>query len=116
MKRIVLRSTDETREVPLDHPDLTRGWWAVERDGQMMSRWTNGEAVLPLPAITGPVMLEIHLAGTMTYAVGAAPEARGSSELPPDIRRLPFGGRCVADGLLDGASGLLVARIRPLTA
>jgi hypothetical protein len=74
VKRIVLRSTDETREVPLDHPDLTRGWWAVERDGQIMSRWTDGEAVLPLPAMRGPVMLEIHLAGTMTYAVNAAPE------------------------------------------
>ena len=27
------------------------GWWAVERDGQTISRWTNGEAVLPLPAM-----------------------------------------------------------------
>jgi hypothetical protein len=41
----------------------------------MMSRWTDGEAVLPLPAIRGNVMLEIHLAGSMTYAVDAAPEA-----------------------------------------
>ena len=75
VKRIVLRGADEMREVPVDHPDLTRGWWAVERDGQMMSRWTDGEAVLPLPAMRGHVMLEIHLAGSMTYAVDAAPEA-----------------------------------------
>ena len=75
VKRIVLRGADETREVPVDHPDLTRGWWAVERDGQIMSRWTDGEAVLPLPAMSGHVMLEIHLAGSMTYAVDAAPEA-----------------------------------------
>jgi hypothetical protein len=34
VKRLVLRGTDETREVPMDHPDLTRGWWAVEQDGQ----------------------------------------------------------------------------------
>jgi Hint domain len=74
VKRIVLRGTDELREVPVDHPDLTRGWWAVERDGQMISRWTNGEAVLPLPAMRGPVMLEIQLAGTMIYAVNAAPK------------------------------------------
>jgi hypothetical protein len=39
-----------------------------------MSRWTDGEAVLPLPAMRGPVMLEIHLAGPMTYVVDAAPE------------------------------------------
>ena len=74
VKRIVLRGADELREVPVDHPDLTRGWWAVERDGQMMSRWTDGEAVLPLPEMSGHVMLEIHLAGSMTYAVNAAPE------------------------------------------
>ena len=73
LKRIVLRGADELREVPMDHPDLTRGWWVVERDGQIMSRWTDGEAVLPLPAMSGTVMLEIHLAGAMIYAVDAAP-------------------------------------------
>jgi hypothetical protein len=73
VKRIVLRSAEEMREVPVDHPDLTRGWWAVERDGQMMSRWTDGEAVLPLPAMRGAIMLEIHLAGSMTYTVETAP-------------------------------------------
>ena len=49
VKRIVMRSAGEMREVPMDHPDLARGWWAVEQDGPMMSRWTDGEAVLPLP-------------------------------------------------------------------
>ncbi len=38
-----------------------------------MSRWTDGEAVLPLPALPVPVMLEIHLAGAMVYAVGSGP-------------------------------------------
>ena len=71
--RIVLRGADEVREIPVDHPDLGEGWWAIERDGQLMSRWTNGEAVLPLPAKRGDAMLEIHLAGTMTYVVEAAP-------------------------------------------
>jgi Hint domain-containing protein len=65
--RLVLRGADEVREVPVDHPDLVSGWWAVERDGQAISRWTDGEAVLPLPAMRGDAMLEIHLAGTMTY-------------------------------------------------
>jgi hypothetical protein len=74
VKRIVLRGADELREVPMDHPDLARGWWAVERDGQVMSRWTDGEAVLPLPAMNGIVMLEIYLAGTMTYVVDAMPD------------------------------------------
>ena len=73
VKRIVLRDGDETREVPMDHPDITRGWWNIEHDGPMMSRWTNGEAVLPLPPTRGPAMLEIYLAGGMTYIVDVAP-------------------------------------------
>jgi hypothetical protein len=74
VKRIVLRDADETREIPVDHPDLASGWWPIERDGQMMSRWTDGEAALPLPAMRGNLMLEIHLAGAMTFVVDVAPE------------------------------------------
>jgi hypothetical protein len=53
-------------------------WWAVERDGQ--SRWTDGEAMLLLPATSGTVMLEIHLAGSMTYVVDAVPAPAGGTE------------------------------------
>jgi hypothetical protein len=76
VKRIVLRGADDLFEIPVDHPDLTQGWWAVERDGQTMSRWTDGEAVLQLPSMSGNVMLEIHLAGSMIYAEEAAPGGR----------------------------------------
>ena len=41
-----------------------------------MSRWTNGEAVLSLPAKRGDAMLEIHLAGAMTYVVDPVTGAR----------------------------------------
>jgi hypothetical protein len=74
VKRIVLRAANELREVPMDHPDLTKGWWGIEREGQMMSRWTDGDAVVPLPKMDAPVMLELHLAGEMIYAVEAEPE------------------------------------------
>ena len=74
VKRIVLRDGDETREVSVDHPAITHGWWDIEHDGLMMSRWTDGEAVLPLPPMRGLAVLEIHLAGTMTYVVDAAPD------------------------------------------
>ncbi len=67
VKRIVLRGADETREVAIDHPDFARGWWEIEHDGPVMSRWTDGAAVLPLPAMHGFILLEIHLAGAMTY-------------------------------------------------
>jgi hypothetical protein len=69
VKRIVLRGANELREIPMDHPDLTEGWWDIERNRQMMSRWTDGDAVVPLPTMDGHVMLEIHLAGEMIYAV-----------------------------------------------
>ena len=74
VKRIVLRGADEAREIPVDHPGIARGWWAVEHDGPMMSRWTDGEAVLPLPAMRGHIVLEIHLAGSMIYVEDAVPE------------------------------------------
>jgi hypothetical protein len=72
VKRIVLRGASELREIPMDHPGLTKGWWDVERNGHTISRWTDGDAVVPLPAMDGPVMLELHLAGTMAYTTEAS--------------------------------------------
>lgn len=66
--RIVLRSATESYDVPIDHPALKQGWWAIERDGPtMLRRWTNGNAFLALPEISGPAMLEVHLSDTLTY-------------------------------------------------
>ena len=67
VERIVLRDATEVREIPMDHPDLLKGWWAVERDGVAIRRWTDGEAVLPLPATNGVTMLELQLGGGMDY-------------------------------------------------
>jgi hypothetical protein len=69
LARIVLRDATEVRQIPVDHPDLQQGWWAVERDGTLMGRWTDGDAVLPLPALHGVTMLELHLHGTLDYVV-----------------------------------------------
>lgn len=61
VERIVLRGgCDAVQEVPVDHPGLLQGWWAVERNDWVMRRWTNGEAVLSLPVIDGPAVLEIR--------------------------------------------------------
>jgi hypothetical protein len=67
LTRIVLRWDDEVREIPLDHPSLTQGWWAVERSGDGLQRWTDGDALLPLPAVDAPVVLELR-----TSAMGLA--------------------------------------------
>jgi hypothetical protein len=69
LARIVLRDATMVREIPMDHPDLQQGWWAVERDGPATGRWTDGDAVLPLPAMHGVTMLEIHLRGALDYVV-----------------------------------------------
>jgi hypothetical protein len=79
VNRIVLRGANELREIPMDHPDLTKGWWDIERDGQMMSRWTDGDAVVPVPKMDGHVMLEVHLAGEMVYAVETEQESQAES-------------------------------------
>jgi hypothetical protein len=48
------------------------GWWDVEREGLAMRRWTDGNAVLSLPATSGASMLEVRIGGTVPYA--AEPE------------------------------------------
>jgi hypothetical protein len=79
VERIVLRGASEVREVPVDHPDLSQGWQAVERDGAALRRWTSGEAVLPLPALRGPTMLEIRAGnGGMAYVTNTDQERRAA--------------------------------------
>ncbi len=70
--RISLRGTGGVRQIPLDDPNLSHGWWAVERYGAVLHRWTNGNAVLPLPALGGSAVLEIRASrGGMTYVTRA---------------------------------------------
>ena len=69
--RITLRGASEFCDMPVDHPDLSEGWWTVERDGVSMGRWTDGDAALPLPAFSGAAMLEVRLGGEMTYLIEA---------------------------------------------
>jgi len=78
--RIVLRGASEFCDMPVDHPDLSKGWWAVERDGVSMARWTDGDAVLPLPAFSGAAMLEVRLGGEMTYLIEADAKIESEAE------------------------------------
>jgi hypothetical protein len=72
--RIILAGPADAVEMAADHPSLTDGWWAAERDGLKLWRWTNGNAVLPLPS--GVVTVQIHLAGQSSYSrVAEADEA-----------------------------------------
>ncbi|HVZ06521.1 Hint domain-containing protein [Rhodopila sp.] len=79
VERVVLRGHNHVQEVPLDHPTLHQGWWAVERDGQELRRWTSGDAVLPLPVMQGPVVLEIAATSSgMSYPVDVGPACRAA--------------------------------------
>ncbi len=79
VERIVLRTAEGQLDLPLDHPDLSQGWWAVERDGTTMRRWTNGDAMLPLPPFAGPAILEIRAsAGGMAYLASRRHECRAA--------------------------------------
>jgi hypothetical protein len=79
VERIVLRGADEVREVPVDHPSLSRGWWAVERSGTALRRWTDGNAVVPLPQMDGPIMLEIRAGSAgLSYPVQPVREVRAA--------------------------------------
>jgi len=67
VSQMTLRRGAAIEAIPLDHPHLARGWWDVERDDAVLWRWTDGNAVIPLAAGTGPMVLEITLAGSLDY-------------------------------------------------
>lgn len=75
VQRIVLRSADEYEEISVDSPHLSGGWWGAESEGRALWRWTSGEAVLPLPAMSGTMMLEIRAVASETgYLAEEAPD------------------------------------------
>ena len=74
VSRLTLRRGTEVHPIPLDHPDLSCGWWDIEGDPATARRWTDGDARIGLSA-EGPVVLEIVLAGGMDYALDEPLEA-----------------------------------------
>jgi hypothetical protein len=72
VERIILRGRDEMRETPVDHSALVQGWWAVEGSGRTLRRWTDGDGVLPLPVMEGPMTLKIRASnGGMAYTLAS---------------------------------------------
>ncbi len=75
LARIACGVGDDLTDIPLDHPGLGDGWWAIERDGSVLRRWTNGDATLSLPPVPGPVTLRLTLSDRIAYPVTLAPRA-----------------------------------------
>jgi hypothetical protein len=66
VSRLTLRCGEAVEPIPLDHPMLVDGWWAVEGAARRLWRWTDGDAALPL-AHADNAILEVELGGTMAY-------------------------------------------------
>jgi hypothetical protein len=66
VSRLTLKSRATVQPIPLDHPDLSAGWWDIEREGAAMLRWTDGNALIPCSGV-GPALLEISLASRLDY-------------------------------------------------
>ena len=64
VRRLMLRGADDAIEVAMDDPALALGWWATEWDDQGPTRWTGGNAVLPM---LDAGVLEVRLADTLAY-------------------------------------------------
>ena len=63
IRQMVVRTADDQRTIPVDHPRLSDGWWDVEAANGSIGRWTNGDAAVgPLP---GRAMLTVELAGRL---------------------------------------------------
>src|ERR1019366_4512764 len=73
---LTVRSGALVLPIPLDHPAFGAGWWQPEWHGPMaLRRWTNGDALVPMPdvalAAPGPCLLEIEIADTVRYPLPA---------------------------------------------
>jgi hypothetical protein len=71
--RIALRCGSRLMEVALDDPTLVDGWWAAERDGTVIWRWTNGDAALP--PTDDFTIVELSIGQTLPYPLAGPAEA-----------------------------------------
>ncbi|MDE2514536.1 MAG: Hint domain-containing protein [Rhodospirillales bacterium] len=90
-----LRSASAVIDIPLDHPGLTQGWWAVERAGIALRRWTDGDARLCLPPLPEVALLEVRIGREMLYAQPAEP-VFATHPAEPAVPPLPAPARIAA--------------------
>jgi hypothetical protein len=75
--RVHLRGGAGLRDIAVDGPDLTNGWWAPEYATGALWRWTDGAAELSLPP--DATMLEFVLNGTHRYELARSVECCGAA-------------------------------------
>ncbi len=69
IRSIATKSGGNVEVFSADHPALRDGWHTVERLGTAMWRWSNGNAALPVVSNGQPVVLEVQVGDTATYAL-----------------------------------------------
>jgi len=70
VKRISVYNGAYSTDISLQDPNLTDGWWAVERDKAAVWRWTDGDALLPIAGLAtrgDRVLLEVVVGQTVPY-------------------------------------------------
>ncbi len=68
--RMRLTNAGDLQELPVDHPTLRHGWHAVEQDSNRIWRWTNGAALVPLPApVETGTLVELWVHGQLPVLV-----------------------------------------------
>ena len=70
IKRMSVQGPAAVTDYPVDHPALSEGWFGDEGDGSTIWRWTNGNASLPITTNKDPLILEVQVAVSHTYALG----------------------------------------------
>jgi hypothetical protein len=95
VSRIVWHDRSGSHDMPMDHPSLTDGWWAVEKDGEQLRRWTTGNALLPLPPAA--IMVEIEMTGGVAYPIERASAAGAARPLRHRRRSLRQASSAIAE-------------------
>jgi hypothetical protein len=83
---LTLRRDGDVTTIPLDHPDIRKGWWAAEHEACAQWRWTDGVGELMLEP-GGPALLEVDIGAMSAYRV---PESAAAS--PPVQAAGPMSG------------------------
>ena len=82
LRGLTVRSGADAVPIPLDHPGLGAGWWQAEWHAPaVLRRWTDGDALVPMPERTsGAWLLDVEVAASLAYPLPLA------ASVPP-IRR-----------------------------
>jgi hypothetical protein len=70
VRQMTLSRGDDSLVISMDHPTIGTGWWAIERDGDMMWRWTDGNAWISIES-DAPALLRIALNAAPAYPISA---------------------------------------------